>query len=102
LKRQVKQLWERIHYQHNTVVQLRQKLSQNAIHQLLTKTCNANLLPTEDDEKACKVCMTNESNTLLLPCCHKVTCSDCYKGLAVKKCPLCRVKIDYIVPIFTA
>jgi hypothetical protein len=102
LKRQIRQLTQQVHIHHNTNLQLRQKLAHQPLQQFLTKTCNASLLPTEDDEKACKVCMTNESNTLLLPCCHKVTCSDCYKGLAVKKCPLCRAPIKCIVPIFTA
>ena len=102
LKKQVKQLWERIHHQHNTVLQLRQKLDKVQIVPHNHAALNASVIETDDPDKSCKICMSNESNTLLVPCCHKVTCYDCYKGLTTKKCPVCRKPIKQILPVYSA
>ena len=55
---------------------------------------------TDDETKACKICMTNESNCLIIPCCHKVACSDCIKQLPVQKCPVCRSPFQRVLPIY--
>lgn len=53
---------------------------------------------TEDDEKVCIVCNTNEQNIRFSPCNHTTTCSECYVQLEHKReCPVCRgtiIKID--------
>lgn len=50
------------------------------------------------DEKACRVCLTNERNVLFLPCRHLVTCPDC--AVVVEKCPVCRSQIECTVKVF--
>ena len=57
---------------------------------------------TDDETKACKVCLTNEANCLIIPCCHKVACSDCIKLLPNKKCPVCRTPFTQVAPIYEA
>jgi len=43
------------------------------------------------DSNTCKVCLDTPVETLLLPCRHLVTCSECANKVSV--CPMCRVKI---------
>lgn len=52
-------------------------------------------LEAEDEKEACSVCMSRIKNTVLLPCRHQSTCHTCSKEL--KKCPICREKIDHLV-----
>ena len=56
------------------------------------------LKETDDSSQWCKICMTYETNTLILPCNHMVSCSDCVKHL--QKCPVCRSRITEVKPIF--
>ena len=50
-------------------------------------------LSTEDVEEAlCKICCSENKNTILLPCMHSYTCAECTIKLRMKdpKCPICR------------
>jgi hypothetical protein len=52
----------------------------------------------ESDNK-CVICMQQERDSLLLPCRHLCSCSYC--GQQISQCPLCRVKIESKMQIFT-
>lgn len=65
--------------------------------------CFYNLYTYEDTEikshhehKTCVTCFENNSDTLLVPCGHKVLCQDCSSRLIVKICPICRESIRAI------
>mgnify|MGYP003338812276 FL=1 len=70
------------------------------MEKIMNSTEKFHTTETDDETKACKICMTNESNCLIIPCCHKVACSDCIKKLPVKKCPVCRSSFQQILPIY--
>lgn len=55
--------------------QLDQRQAGDGLRLLLTST-------------ACKICLTNRADTVLLPCAHAVSCSLCTARLG--KCPVCR------------
>ena len=40
----------------------------------------------------CAICLTNEINTIILPCNHMCICNECCEDLKTKskKCPICR------------
>ena len=44
-----------------------------------------------DDKDLCKVCLDFEADTLLMPCKHLCSCSEC--AAALTSCPICRTKI---------
>ena len=46
----------------------------------------------EDDTAECVVCLTDTSNTVLLPCRHSCVCRTCFQQLA--QCPMCRSQIN--------
>ena len=50
--------------------------------------------------KTCKICLTNEINVVLIPCGHLICCNLCVTPL--KKCPICRLKIEKVVKTFLA
>lgn len=56
------------------------------------------LIETDDQTKACNVCLTYQANALFLPCCHMCSCSDCIPHL--NKCPVCRSTIQEIKPVY--
>lgn len=47
------------------------------------------------EERLCKICYTEEYNTLFIPCGHVVACANC--AMSVTKCPLCRKPFTSIV-----
>lgn len=53
----------------------------------------------EDDNNKCIVCMQQEKDSLLLPCRH--FCSCVYCGQQLSHCPLCRIKIESKMRIYT-
>ncbi|KAH8741980.1 hypothetical protein FG386_002355 [Cryptosporidium ryanae] len=55
----------------------------------------------EHESELCVVCLTNNRETILLPCRHACLCSDCSKILLKKAhdCPICRNQIHSIVNI---
>ncbi|MDR3557904.1 MAG: RING-HC finger protein [Candidatus Pacebacteria bacterium] len=46
----------------------------------------------------CKVCMTAEINTVLLPCAHLAVCMDC--STMLERCCICRASIDSAIQTF--
>lgn len=59
--------------------------------------------PQGDDERhLCKMCYTNDVNTVVLPCSHAVICSVCSDKLAnnssnAEICLICRGKVDRVI-----
>ncbi|KAL5292470.1 IAP1 family protein [Megaselia abdita] len=47
------------------------------------------------EDRLCKICYTEEYNTLFIPCGHVVACANC--AMSVTKCPLCRKPFTNIV-----
>ena len=54
-----------------------------------------------EDEKMCKICYVDESNTIVNVCGHGGMCSGCARKVAtkMKTCMMCRKKIDKILVI---
>lgn len=53
----------------------------------------------------CGICLTNEANTIFLPCGHLYTCYDCAKkckDVYGGKCPICKRKINSLMRIFVS
>ena len=50
--------------------------------------------------KECLICLTEEKNTIVMPCGHLCVCKDCGKQLFDKKftCPVCRGNIGSLIP----
>ena len=51
----------------------------------------------------CGICLTNEANTIFLPCGHLYACYECAKkckDVYGGKCPICKRKIDSLMRIF--
>jgi baculoviral IAP repeat-containing protein 7/8 len=46
----------------------------------------------------CKICLTNDLDTVLFPCCHLATCQSCSNR--VQACPICRGAISGKVKVF--
>merc|ERR1719498_1644971 len=47
----------------------------------------------DDDDGLCVICLTNEKNTVVIPCRHLCLCKECAEELrnrAGQKCPVCR------------
>ena len=47
----------------------------------------------EDDSKKCTICLTEEKNTIVVPCGHLCVCKGCATEFAKQKspdCPICR------------
>lgn len=50
------------------------------------------------DAKLCKICYSNEYNTIFLPCGHVIACAKC--ASSVTKCPACRQPFDNVVRVY--
>jgi E3 ubiquitin-protein ligase XIAP len=50
------------------------------------------------DAKLCKICYTNEYNTIFLPCGHIIACAKC--ASSVTKCPACRQPFETVMRIY--
>lgn len=52
-----------------------------------------------DDGKECLICLSENKNTLIMPCGHLCVCGDCGKLLQEKghKCPVCRGNIGSLI-----
>ena len=51
------------------------------------------------EEYLCKICLTNQSDVLFLPCRHFMSCTECNQGLK-DKCHICRQAIDKKINIY--
>ncbi|KAK9060582.1 hypothetical protein SSX86_021288 [Deinandra increscens subsp. villosa] len=51
--------------------------------------------------KECVICMTEPTDTAVLPCRHMCLCSECAKALRLQsnKCPICRQPIEELIEI---
>ena len=58
---------------------------------------------SEKNENKCLICFTEDIQMIFAPCGHKCYCEECYKSNqkkdSMKKCPLCRLKIQYALKI---
>lgn len=50
------------------------------------------------DSKLCKICYSNEYNTIFLPCGHVIACAKC--ASSVSKCPACRQPFDNVMRVY--
>lgn len=50
-------------------------------------------------EDSCIVCLDKPRDIVVIPCGHICICSSCVQ-LVNNKCPICRMKIDRVVPMF--
>ena len=60
-------------------------------------------LNREDNARLCRVCLTNASDTLLLPCRHTQMCSSCTETInnsESNSCPICRELIEEYLKIY--
>lgn len=61
-------------------------------------------IETDNDNEACKVCMTNKIRTINLPCGHLVFCFACCTNFIttnyVHNCPICRERIKEIKIVY--
>ena len=57
----------------------------------------------QDEENLCVICMSEKTNTAVLPCRHMSMCMDCANALRnqTNKCPICRQRVESIVKIPT-
>lgn len=55
----------------------------------------------EEEKRMCVVCQTASKSVLLLPCRHMCLCAECSRRNEMVKCPLCRVKIEQKVDVYT-
>jgi hypothetical protein len=55
----------------------------------------------EDEDKECTICLTENKDTLIMPCGHFCICSECGKSLikAKQTCPVCRGNIGSLIPM---
>lgn len=62
-----------------------------------------NLAEDELSPNTCTICLSNERSCVFLECGHVCTCEQCYRALPEpKKCPICRARIDRIVPLYNS
>ena len=52
----------------------------------------------DEDDSTCVVCLTNEKNTVLVPCGHYCCCQGCASNMAM--CPVCRTTIQFRQKVF--
>ncbi|XP_076467627.1 uncharacterized protein LOC143298633 [Babylonia areolata] len=48
----------------------------------------------------CKVCLSEDSNTIFVPCQHVTCCSRCAHQLFNDRCPVCRAPIEGVLPAY--
>jgi baculoviral IAP repeat-containing protein 7/8 len=50
------------------------------------------------DSKLCKICYSDEYNTIFLPCGHVIACAKC--ASSVTKCPACRQPFENVMRVY--
>lgn len=52
-------------------------------------------------QRECVICLTEESNTVIMPCGHFCICDECGRALVKAKqtCPICRNNISNLIPM---
>ncbi|XP_023147103.1 mitochondrial ubiquitin ligase activator of nfkb 1-A isoform X1 [Amphiprion ocellaris] len=51
-------------------------------------------------DNICVICLTQPRNCILLDCGHVCCCYTCYQALPQCRCPICRQRINRVVPIY--
>ncbi|XP_017277633.1 mitochondrial ubiquitin ligase activator of nfkb 1-A [Kryptolebias marmoratus] len=51
-------------------------------------------------ENVCVICLHHPRDCILLNCGHVCCCYVCYQALPQRKCPICRQRIDRVLPVF--
>ena len=56
---------------------------------------------SQEQEKLCVICFTQEKDTVVLPCRHMCLCLDCSQHVREKSsnCPICRTKVSTFIQI---
>ena len=63
--------------------------------------------PTNENQEVptslgeCIACRDGERSVVLTPCGHLVLCSKCAVDNDDQRCPVCRVEVDVIMPVYT-
>lgn len=52
--------------------------------------------PQNMEQSLCAICLTNNINTVCIPCGHRCLCTECAKQQIIE-CPICRKKVESIV-----
>jgi hypothetical protein len=55
----------------------------------------------DDADKECTICLSEQSNAIVMPCGHMCVCMDCGNSLKTSKhnlCPVCRGAIQSLIP----
>lgn len=97
--------WEYHALWHSNCQYLRDKKGEDYIENIRTNKRMGLSFKNEDNdiiklnpEKACKICLTTEYNTIFMPCRHIVACQDCAASIVV--CPICRQDLTNIMQIY--
>ena len=55
----------------------------------------------DNQEAECLICLTENKDTLIMPCAHLCVCENCGKELVKAKhtCPICRGNISSLIPM---
>lgn len=61
----------------------------------LSNSIESETIKSVTEDRLCKICYTEEYNTLFIPCGHVVACANC--AMSVTKCPLCRQPFTNVV-----
>lgn len=72
------------------------------------KSKNLSVQKTDEEEKACSICMENEKTHACIPCGHMCLCALCAEDLSKRaeqtqtnaKCPVCRFQVDNFSRIY--
>lgn len=51
-----------------------------------------------DDKKSCKICFSNNFNTIFLPCGHIACCAKC--ASSITKCPICQKPLEQVMRVY--
>jgi hypothetical protein len=60
---------------------------------------SARVKPQKDGDTSCVVCLEKDREYCVVPCGHRVLCSDC-KDMKFDCCPLCRVQHTAIIKVY--
>ena len=51
-----------------------------------------------EDQRQCKICLNSVADVVFVPCGHLCSCISCAQSL--RKCPICRVKIEKAIKTY--
>lgn len=53
----------------------------------------------DNDDSMCRVCLTDKAAVAYQPCGHEIACYACYMDLRDRRCPVCRVPSQHVLPV---